>query len=225
MVQNINTNSMPPLKFLIEGEEFSTTKQYITGRELKDKKNIPHSTELFLAVVRPYEDELIENETKVNLARPDIEQFFVKRKLQYSVDGKEFVSYKQFITGREIKNVAAISDDFDIFLDNPDEWEDDLIEDNEFVDLAREGKEKFVSRPKEKVYIIVNGVNHFWDKEKISFKEVIELAGFIMSNPNTAFTVAYENGEISNPEGVLTIGKSVIVKSKMMFYVTATDKS
>ena len=82
--------SVPPLKFLIEGEEFFTTEQYVLGKELKDKKSIPHSTDLYLAIKRPYEDELIENQTKVNLARPDIEQFYVKKKLQYFINGIEY---------------------------------------------------------------------------------------------------------------------------------------
>lgn len=221
----LTNNNFPPLKYSIDGEEFSTTQQYITGRELKDKKRIPHSTELYLAVSRPYEDELIENETKVNLARPDIEQFFVKRKLEYSVNGKDFISYKQFITGNEIRTIGGIPNNHTVYLDNPDEWDDDLIEDNEFVDLAREGKEKFISKPAEKTYITVNGTNHFWEKETISFNEVILLSGHVMTNPNTAFTIAYENGHVSHPEGVLTNGKSVKVKHKMIFYVTATDKS
>lgn len=220
-----NNNNFPPLRFSIDGEEFSTTQQYISGRELKDKKGIPHSTELYLAINRPYSDELIDNDTKVNLARPDIEQFFVKKKLEYSINGKNFISYKQYITGNEIRTSGNIPSNHTVYLDNPDEWEDDLIEDDEFVDLAREGKEKFISKPKENTYIIVNGTNHFWDKEVISFSEVILLSGHVMNNPNTAFTVAYENGNISQPEGVLTNGKSVKVKHKMIFYVTATDKS
>lgn len=221
----LKNNIFPPLKFVIDGEEFLTTQQYITGKELKDKKRIPHSTELYLAVSRPYEDELIENDTKVNLARPDIEQFFVKKRLEYSINGKDFISYKQFIKGTEIRIVGNVPSSHLIYLDNPDEWEDDLIDDNELVDLAREGKEKFISKPSEKTYITVNGTNHFWEKETISFNEVILLSGHLMTNPNTAFTIAYENGQPSQSEGVLTNGKSVKVKHKMLFYVTATDKS
>ena len=217
--------SVPPLKFLIEGEEFFTTEQYVLGKELKDKKSIPHSTDLYLAIKRPYEDELIENQTKVNLARPDIEQFYVKKKLQYFINGIEYTSYKQFVTGNELRINGKIPSSHDVYLDIVDEWEDDLIEDTEFVDLAREGKEKFISKLKEKVSVNVNGTNHLWEKEMISFIEVVQLAGHLMNNPNTAFTVAYENGDFSHPEGVLTNGKSVKVKHKMKFYVTATDKS
>ena len=225
MLSNDNNTNLPPLKFLIDGEEFSTTQQYITGSELKDKKNIPHSTELYLAISKPYSDELIENVTRVNLARPEIEQFFVKKKLEYSINGKNFFSYKQFITGKEIRKIGNIPDDQSVFLDINDEWEDDFVEDDEFVDLAREGREKFISKPKERTYITVNGTTHYWDKDTISFSEVIELSGHLLNNPNTAFTVVYENGILSQPEGVLTNGKSVKVKHKMSFDVTATDKS
>ncbi|HFK5574948.1 hypothetical protein BAS06_02965 [Elizabethkingia miricola] len=213
------------LEFKVEGKTFYTENQYITGKELKDLMEIPLSTELFLAIVEPFEHELILNDTRVNLARPDIEQFFVKKKLEYSINGKDFVSYKQFITGLELRKVGGIPDNQLVYLDNPDGWVDDLIEDHELVDLAREGKEKFVSREKEKTFIVVNGTSHYWEKDTISFNEVIALSGHVMTNPNTAFTVAYENGCHSRPEGILTSGKSVKVKNKMIFYVTATDKS
>lgn len=71
------------LIYKIEGKTFKTTEQYITGEELKKQGNIPLDVELYLAVRKPFEDELIENSTRVNLARPDIEQFFCKKKLYY----------------------------------------------------------------------------------------------------------------------------------------------
>lgn len=68
-----------PLKFVVEGKEYQTCNQYITGAELKQIAGIPLDTELFLSISKPYEDELIENEKTVNLARPETEYFFVKR--------------------------------------------------------------------------------------------------------------------------------------------------
>lgn len=67
------------LIYKIEGKTFKTTEQYITGEELKKQGNIPLDVELYLAVRKPFEDELIENSTRVNLARPDIEQFSVRK--------------------------------------------------------------------------------------------------------------------------------------------------
>lgn len=212
------------LTYTFEGVEYTTPNQYITGQEIKDLVGLPLTTELYLAIKRPYLDELIENDTKVNLARPGIEQFFVKKKLVYFINGVEFVSYKQFISGHEIKQKGNLPDDTIIFIDVDNAWEDSSILDDELVDLARPGKEKFYS--KEKFEIIVNGELKDWRKNSISFEEVLELAGLFKGfTPSTAYTVAYENGHHSKPEGVLVQGKEVRVNNKMKFYATATDKS
>lgn len=212
------------LKYTFEGVEYTTPNQYITGQELKDLVGVPHTTELYLAIKRPYQDELVENQTKVNLARPGIEQFFVKKKLHFFINGKEFVSYKQFISGHEIKQKGNLPYDTIIFIDVNDDWEDSSIADDEFVDLARPGKEKFYSI--DKFEIIVNAELKDWSKNSISFEEVLEVAGLFKGYiPSTAYTVAYENGHYSKPEGVLVQGKKVRVINKMKFYATATDKS
>lgn len=212
------------LTYIYEGVESTTPNQYITGQELKDLFGIPHTTELYLAIKLPYEDELIENGTRVNLARPGIEQFFVKKKLHYFINGVEFVSYKQFISGQEIKQKGNLPEDAIIFIDVDDDWEDSSIGNDELVDLARPGKEKFYS--KEKFEIIVNGALKDWNKNLISFEEVLEIACLFKGyTPSTAYTVAYDNGHHSKPEGVLVQGKKVKVINKMRFYATATDKS
>ncbi len=46
-----------PLKLVIEGQEYETFDQYITGAELKKLAGIPLDTELYLSVKRPYQDE------------------------------------------------------------------------------------------------------------------------------------------------------------------------
>ncbi|QTV06744.1 multiubiquitin domain-containing protein [Faecalibacter bovis] len=212
------------LKYTFEGVEYETPNQYINGQELKDLFGVPHTTELFLAIKRPYEDELIENTTKVNLARPGIEQFYVKKKLDYSVNGISFISYKQFISGEEIKLKAGLSLESILFIDVDDEWEDSVIENDELVDLARPGKEKFYT--KDQFEIIVNGELKFWNKNQITFDEVLELAGLdTAGNPNTAYTISYDNGHHSKPEGVLVKGKKVKVVNKIRFYASATYQS
>lgn len=212
------------LTYIFDGVEYKTPNQYITGQELKDLVGVPHTTELFLAIKRPFQDELIENETRVNLARPGIEQFYVKKKLDYSVNNVSFISYKQFISGEEIKLKAGLSLDSILFIDVNDAWEDSVIENDELVDLARPGKEKFYSR--EKFEIIINGEVRFWDKNQITFDEVLQLAGlYTDGNTNTAYTINYDNGHHSKPEGVLVKGKKVKVVNKMRFYASATHQS
>lgn len=131
--------------FLIEGKEFSSCEQFILGKELKNLANIPLDAELYLSINEPFKDELIENETKVDLARPGIESFYVKKDLEYYIDGSLFKSSKQFIKGAEIRKKGNIANDYDIFLSIKGPWEDEKIEDNTIIDLARPGIENFYS--------------------------------------------------------------------------------
>ncbi len=85
--------------------------------------------------------------------------------------------------------------------------------------MAEEHKEKEFA-------LIVNTREKHWEKDRISYKEVIELAfGNYSDDPNTTYTVDYSRGPKENPEGSLTKGHGVEVKSGMVFNVTETHKS
>ena len=105
-----------PLKFVVEGKEYQTCNQYITGAELKQIAGIPLDTELFLSISKPYEDELIENEKTVNLARPETEYFFVKKKLHFTINGTLYTWYKQYIRGIQIRQLGNIPAEDEIYL-------------------------------------------------------------------------------------------------------------
>lgn len=216
-----------PLKFVIEGKEYETFDQYKTGAELKQLAGIPLDTELFLSISKPYQDELIENDKSVNLARPETEYFFVKKKLHFTINQVPFTWYRQHITGAEIRELGKISPNEDIYLDIKDGWEDDLILDVEVVDLARPGVEHFISKPKSKEFkIIVNAREKVWKEPTISFEQVVVLAyGSYDNNPNKGYTVTYSKGPKPNREGIMVKGSVVEVKNNMIFDVTATDKS
>lgn len=216
-----------PLKFVIEGKEYETFDQYKTGADLKQLAGIPLDTELFLSISKPYHDELIENEKKVNLARPETEYFFVKKKLQFFINDKPFTWYKQYINGSQIRDLGNISSEDDIFLDINEDWEDDKILEDEVIDLARPGKEKFFSKPRPSgVTIIINARPHLWREVNISFEQLIVLAfGSYDNNPNKGYTVTYSRGWEPKTEGTMVRGSVVNVKNKMIFDVTATDKS
>ncbi|OMP80148.1 multiubiquitin domain-containing protein [[Flexibacter] sp. ATCC 35208] len=216
-----------PLHFKIEGKGYQTSDQYKTGAELKQMAGIPLDTELYLSVSKPYEDELIENDKSVNLARPEVEEFIVKRKLHFYINGQLFTSYEQYITGAQIRELGNIPADHELYLDIQDGWQDDLITDDEIVDLAREGKERFVSRPPKHDYIIiVNARQKEWKAANISFEQVVVLAfGAYDNNPNIGYTVNYSRGWEPKPEGTMVKNSILRVKNKMIFDVTATDKS
>ena len=76
------------------------------------------------------------------------------------------------------------------------------------------------------VIIIVNTREKPWDKEKISYEEVIVLAfGSYSKDENVVYTIDYSKGPKGNVEGSLTKGESVKVKNGMIFNVTKTNKS
>lgn len=72
--------------------------------------------------------------------------------------------------------------------------------------------------------IIVNTREKDWDKEKISYDEVIVLA-FGSVEEGTTYTIDYSDGPKENPEGSLTKGESVHVKDRMIFNVTKSGRS
>lgn len=216
-----------PLIFIVEGKEYKTFDQYKTGAELKKLAGIPLDTELFLSISKPYKDELIENDKSVNLARPETEYFFVKKKLHFTINQSHFAWYRQYIIGAEIRELGNISPNDDIYLDIKGGWDDDLILDDEVVDLARQGVENFISKPKSKEFkIIVNAREKVWKEPTISFEQVVILAfGSYDNNPNKGYTVTYSKGPKPNREGSMVKGSVVDVKNNMIFDVTATDKS
>ncbi len=68
------------LKITINDNKYDWPNQYITGAEIRKVAHIPETDEIYLAVKKPWEDELITNETRVNLARPEVEHFFSETK-------------------------------------------------------------------------------------------------------------------------------------------------
>ena len=77
-----------------------------------------------------------------------------------------------------------------------------------------------------KFTIIVNARPRELTHSELSFINVAQLAFENATiNETTAYTVTYKHGPKENPEGTMVNGDSVKIKSKMIFNVTATDKS
>jgi len=148
-----------------------------------------------------------------------------KPEFQLSINSRLYKWNHPNITGAEIRSLGNIPIEDEIFLENAKPKEDELIPDDKKVNLARPGIESFYSKAKE-VTILVNGTQHKWTKEIISFKEVIILAfGQYIDKPTMVYTVAYEDGPSQNPEGSMFVGQDVFVKHKMIFNASQTDKS
>jgi hypothetical protein len=217
----------PTLGFTFEGKNYQWESQYIMGYELRKRLNLTAGDELYLEIAEPWNDEPVPDDKEIDLARPGIEQFFVKKKLKYTINGVEFESSKQYIQGRRIRQQGNIPNDDLIYLRRKSPWEDELILDNDWVDLASPGIEHFYSQKHPvKVTLIVNGKPKEWNKMTIDFKDVIVLAfGEYNPSPTMVYTVGYEDGPKQNPEGSMTKEESLFVKNKMIFHATATNKS
>lgn len=147
--------------------------------------------------------------------------------LKFTINGKHYEWPQQYITGAEVRKLGLIPKGDEIFLAIKKPWEDEPILDETRVNLARPEIEHFYSNDKEvKVILIVNGREKSWNEKSITFEQVVILAfGSYDSNPNKVYTVTYDRGPHENPEGSMVRGDKVSVKNKMIFNVTATDKS
>jgi hypothetical protein len=217
-------NDQKQLRLIIEGKLHIWHEQYITGAQIKELASLDPVGDLYLSISNPWKDELIENDQKVNLALPEIEHFFTRKALNYKVNGVEFSSNKQFINGSFIRMQGNIRDEDVLYLLGEPNWKDNLIEDDEWVDLARPGKEHFVSK-KPDYCIIVNLKEKQWNAKKISYEDVVKLAFPNYEPTKFSYTVKYTDGPKKNPEGSMSAGDIVHIQNKMTFHVSPTNKS
>jgi hypothetical protein len=223
----MQTHNQQTLTLIVEGKSYNWNQQYITSAQIRHLAGLSADTELYLSVPEPWKDEVIVDGTSVDLARPEIEHFYVKKKLSYTINGVEFESDRQYIKGKQIRKQGNIPESQEIFLSIKGPWDDELINDDEFVDLARPGIEHFFSKEKIcEVTLIVNGREKLWKEKNISYAQVVKLAfDDYQEVENRVYTVTYKKGPDQNPQGSMVKGDTVIVKNKMIFNVTPTDKS
>jgi hypothetical protein len=149
------------------------------------------------------------------------------RVLGLIINDKKYEWNQQYITGAEIRKLGQIALDEEIFLAIKKPWEDEPIPDDKQVNLARPEIEHFYSKDNHHEFtLIVNGKPKSWTERAITFEQVVRLAYVNYDpNPNKVYTVTYDRGPHENPEGLMVKGDKVLVKDKMIFNVTCTDKS
>lgn len=149
----------------------------------------------------------------------------MKHILRFSVDNQPLATDQQFLTGEEIKKMAHVPLTFDLYLVIP-EFEDELIENDKVVNMARPGIERFISRkPKFGITIIVNAEQKIIENDKVSYDEIVHIAFPSITGTNLGFTVSYSHGPEQNVGGLMSKGSIVFIKQNMVFDVTATHKS
>lgn len=112
--QNHEEHENHVLHLIVNETSYKWEHQYITGAQVRQLGNIPQSDKLFLAIKRPWEDEQILDDTKVDLARPGIEKFFSqkadeKKTVSIFIDDKEYKIPRGKYSVAEIKVVGNIT--------------------------------------------------------------------------------------------------------------------
>ena len=80
-----------------------------------------------------------------------------KKKFNFLVAGKPYFTEHQFLTGAQIKEMAGVPIEYELYMTAP-HMRDVLIQNSEIVNFARPGVEKFdVRKPEDGIQIIVNG--------------------------------------------------------------------
>lgn len=83
-----------------------------------------------------------------------------------------------------------------------------------------------MAQEKKTVTIIVEGTPHEWQKDEITYAEVVTLeVPDYAQHPEITYSVKYKRGHGNKPEGILSPGGSVKVKEGMIFSVSETGQS
>lgn len=107
-------NDKKTLQLTINDKKYEWHQEYITGAEIRKLGSIPVDDEIFLAIKKPWEDELITNDNRVNLARPEIEHFYSKDKefkVILIVNGRQKQWTEKIITFEQVVILAYNSYD------------------------------------------------------------------------------------------------------------------
>jgi hypothetical protein len=146
--------------------------------------------------------------------------------LSFTINDIRYSWNKETITGSEIRDLAKIPIEDEIYLSTQMNKEDELITADSNINLGQPGTEHFFSKEKHfQVTLIVNLRDKNWTAKKINFQQVVTLAyGNYDPNPNKVYTVTYDNGPAKNNEGSMILGDKVFVTDKMIFNVKQSNK-
>lgn len=201
----------------------------LTGSQILSIANArPASDFLLFQILRDGALEMVRPEQTVDLRATGTEKFLVfrsDRSFRFFLDERAFDWGASYISGATIKRLAGMPNETtDVWLDAAG-GHDRLIDDNEMVDLASPGTERFVTRTIQ-ITIKVNSRERVIDHRVLTYWEVVKLAyPEAVPSDQIIYSIDYAAGPHQNPNGSLVDIQSVTVKEGMKFYVTPTDKS
>lgn len=138
------------LHFMIETTQYEWEHQYITGAEIRQLGHIPADSEILLAIEKPWEDEVIEDDTKVDLARPGIERFNFRKRgegvmVEISINDKPYKVKRGKYTVSQLKDIGKVpqADELEELIDGK------LTPLKDAVDVIIKGGEQFFSHKRD----------------------------------------------------------------------------
>jgi len=174
-------NATDGLSLIIQGKSFVWLHQYIYGAQIKNLAGIPPDKILYMGLIDPFDDEVIENDQEVNLARPGIERFYIREPLELQFEKTKFSWDGPFIKENELRALLGIEEGDEIWLKIADPYDDELITGTKKVDLTRPGVEHFYVK-KRVVSIRINYKEYQIARGQHSVNELKELAGVKLSD-------------------------------------------
>lgn len=126
-------------------------------------------------------------------------------------------------TGEALYELGHIAKHRELFKEVEGDHEDELIERNADP-LELTADEHFYSQ--KAITIIINADPVETTETRLSFEDLVKLAfDPVPTGPNILITIDYSKGPPANPKGSLLAGQTVKLKNRMVFDVTATDRS
>lgn len=213
--------------FNVNGTRVVTRDPVLTGREMLALAGLNPASEHILILLEAPGTRSIGLDEKVDLSEPGRETFRAfasDRSFAFTIDERGYEWGAPSIAEADLRLMSGTPETKDFVLERKGE-PDRPINEGDTVDLAERGTEHFRTELAQ-VIIIVNAEEKSVSGRRITFNEVVRLA--FPSPPtgeNILITVDYGHGPPANPKGSLKPGQSVKLKNRMVFDVTATDRS
>lgn len=148
----------------------------------------------------------------------------IKQMVQIHIDHQVYSSPNP-TTGAALYALGHVAADAALFKDAHGQGDDEAIENAEEEVHLHQG-DHFHTGPHKTFTIIVNGQQKTVSTTRVSFSQLVTIAfPTPPGGQNILYTITYDNGPRSNPQGSVLEGRSVKVQNGMIFNVTATDKS
>lgn len=159
-----------------------------TGRLILEAAGVIDPTAMLLQRLQSGDMENIRLSEKPNLvASNEFIVTFGDRTFKFSINTAQLVWSNAHISGATLRKLGSLAENVELLVLR-DGRETEVVEDNDIVDLAKPGVEKFVTRPR-KWKLRVQAVTLEFDSPEVKVSDAMTLAGFDASKAWNIFVL------------------------------------